>query len=389
MPTGRSPDVVVVGAGIVGAACAYHLATAGVRVRLFDRSFVASGSSGACEGNVLAWDKELERELPLALRSADAWATLAERLGDDFEYDRKGSVVVAESPEELTAAAERARVLSGLGVVGEVLDAEALRREEPYAAHDLPGGVLYPGDAQLEPRLATAALARAAAAAGAELATGVDVTRIVRGNDGRATGIETGAGTVAAGTVVVAAGVWTPNLLESAGLHVPVTPRKGQVVVLERSPVRFRRKLSEAGYFAAVKADDAALQVAMVVESTPSGTALLGSSRQHVGFDRSVEIGVAGAIARRAARFFPVLHDARALRVYAGLRPLTPDHVPIIGPFREAPNVCVATGHEGAGIGLAPATGELVAAWATGAASPLPLEWYSPDRFAPVELAAT
>jgi glycine/D-amino acid oxidase-like deaminating enzyme len=219
--------------------------------------------------------------------------------------------------------------------------------------------------------------------------TGVDVTRIVRGSDGRATGVETGRGVIAAGSVVVAAGVWTPHLLGSARLTVPVTPRKGQVVVLERSPVRFRRKLSEAGYFAAVKADDAALQVAMVVESTPSGTALLGSSRQHVGFDRSVEIGVAGAIARRAARFFPVLHDARALRVYAGLRPLTPDHVPIIGPFREAPNVCVATGHEGAGIGLAPATGELVAAWATGAASPLPLEWYSPDRFAPVELAAT
>jgi D-hydroxyproline dehydrogenase subunit beta len=389
MPTGRSPDVVVVGAGIVGAACAFHLATAGVPVRLYDRSYVASGSSGACEGNVLAWDKELERELPLALRSADAWATLAQQLPDDFEYDRKGSVVVAETEDELTAAAERARVLGGLGVPGEVLDAEALRREEPYAAHDLPGGVLYPGDAQLEPRLATAALVRAAVAAGAELVTGVDVTRIVRGGNGRATGIETGAGAVAAGAVVVAAGVWTPELLTPVGLHVPVTPRKGQIVVLERSPVRFRRKLSEAGYVAAVEADDAALQVAMVVESTPSGTALLGSSRQHVGFDRSVELAVAGAIARRAARFFPVLHDARALRVYAGLRPLTPDHVPIIGPFHEAPNICVATGHEGAGIGLAPATGELVAAWATGATSPLPLEWYSPDRFAPVELAAT
>jgi glycine/D-amino acid oxidase-like deaminating enzyme len=188
---------------------------------------------------------------------------------------------------------------------------------------------------------------------------------------------------------VIAAGVWTPELLGRARLTVPVTPRKGHVVVLERSPVRFRRKLSEAGYLGAVEADDAALQVAMVVESTPSGTALLGSSRQHVGFDRDVEVAVAGAIARRCARFFPVLHEARALRVYAGLRPLTPDHVPIIGPFREAPNLCVATGHEGAGIGLAPATGELVAAWATGAASPLPLEWYSPDRFAPVELAAT
>jgi glycine/D-amino acid oxidase-like deaminating enzyme len=385
---GRSPDVVVVGAGVVGASCAYYLAAAGVNVRLYDRSFVVSGSSGSCEGNVLAWDKELERELPLALRSADLWQGLSSEL-EDFEYDRKGSIVVAETEAELLACAERNRVLAGLGVEGEVLDADALRREEPYAAHDLPGGVLYPGDAQLEPRLATAALVHGAVRLGAQLVTDVSVKSILRGADGRATGVETRAGRVGADMVVVAAGVWTPALLETAGLSVPVTPRKGQIVVLERSPVVFRRKLSEAGYVAAVEADDAALQIAMVVESTPSGTALLGSSRQHMGFDREVELGVAGAIARRAARFFPVLNDARALRVYAGLRPLTPDHVPIIGPFAEAPNICVATGHEGAGIGLAPASGELVAAWHTGAPSSVPIGWFSPDRFAPVELAAS
>jgi glycine/D-amino acid oxidase-like deaminating enzyme len=386
---GRSPDVVVVGAGVVGASCAYYLAAAGVNVRLYDRSYIASGSSGSCEGNVLAWDKELERELPLALRSGDLWQGLSSELDDDFEYDRKGSIVVAETDEELLACAERNRVLAGLGVEGEVLDADALRREEPYAAHDLPGGVLYPSDAQLEPRLATAALVKGAVRLGAQLITDVTVKSIRRGPDGRATGVETGSGFVGADMVVVAAGVWTPALLETAGLSVPVTPRKGQIVVLERSPVVFRRKLSEAGYVAAVEADHAALQIAMVVESTPSGTALLGSSRQHVGFDREVELGVAGAIARRAARFFPILNDARALRVYAGLRPLTPDHVPIIGPFAEAPNICVATGHEGAGIGLAPATGELVAAWHTGAPSSVPIGWFSPDRFAPVELAAS
>jgi glycine/D-amino acid oxidase-like deaminating enzyme len=383
-----SPDVVVVGAGVVGAACAYHLALAGVRVRLVDRAHVASGSSGACEGNVLAWDKELERELPLALRSAELWQALAEQLPDDFEYDRKGSVVVAENDAELTASAERARVLAGLGVHGEVLDADALRREEPHAAHDLPGGVLYPGDAQLEPRLATAALVRAAVAAGATVTLDTPVERIVREPSGRATGVQTARGLIGADAVVVASGVWTKALLQTCGLQVPVTPRKGQIVVLERSPVVFRRKLSEAGYAAAVESSDAALQIAMVVESTGSGTTLLGSSRQHVGFDRDVDIAVAGAIAARAARFFPVLHDARALRVYAGLRPLTPDHIPIIGPFADAPNVCVATGHEGAGIGLAPATGELVADWYTGAPTQVPLAWFSPDRFAPVELAA-
>src|SRR3954452_11858678 len=218
-----SPDVVVVGAGVVGAACAFQLAAAGVRVRLLDRSFVASGSSGSCEGNVLAWDKELERELPLALRSAALWRQLAGELDDPFEYDRKGSVVVAETEDELRACAERNRVLAGLGVEGEVLDADALRREEPYAAHDLPGGVLYPGDAQLEPRLATAALVHGAVRLGAQLVTDVAVKSILRGADGRATGVETNAGHVGADMVVVAAGVWTPALLETAGLSVPVT----------------------------------------------------------------------------------------------------------------------------------------------------------------------
>src|SRR5919204_4790994 len=113
------PDVVVVGGGVIGAACAYALAGAGARVRLCERSFVASGSSGACEGNVLAWDKELERELPLALRSADLWGELAERLPDDFQYDRKGSVVVAETEAELRAATERVQQLAALGVRGE------------------------------------------------------------------------------------------------------------------------------------------------------------------------------------------------------------------------------------------------------------------------------
>jgi len=378
-----SPDVVVIGAGAVGASCAYFLATSGARVHLVDRSFVAAGSSGACEGNVLAWDKELDRELPLALRSADLWQQLAEQLPDDFEYDRKGSIVVAETEAEMQASIERAQLLATLGVHGEVLDAAGLRAEEPYAAHDLPGGVLYGRDAQLEPRLATTALVRGAVAAGATLATDVEVRRLRRGADGRATGIETSDGVIDAGAVVVAAGVWTPQILESAGLSLPVQPRKGQIVVLERSPVKFHRKLSEAGYVAAVEADDAALQIAMVVESTHSGTALLGSSRQRVGFDRSVDLSVAGAIARRAARFFPILSETRALRVYAGLRPLSPDHIPIVGPFAEAPNVCVATGHEGAGIGLAPGTGELVAAWHGGGATPLPLDWFSPDRFAP------
>jgi len=384
-----SPDVVVIGAGIVGAACAHFLARAGASVRVYERSYPGSGSSGACEGNILAWDKELRRELPLAVRSAELWADLAAALPDDFEYDRKGSIVVAETEAELAAARERAAVLAAHGVAGEVLDADGLLAEEPHSAGDLPGGVLYPGDAQVEPRLATGALVHAAERAGARVLRETPVERIERDARGRATAVHTAGGRVATDAVVVAAGVWTPAVLAAAGLDVPVKPRKGHILVLQRSPVRFRRKLSEAGYVSAVEFDGDGLQVAMVVESTPSGTTLLGSSREHAGFDVGVDLDVAAAVARRAARFFPILRELQVLRMYAGLRPLSPDHLPLIGPLAGAANVCVATGHEGAGVGLAPATGELVSAWYTGAAPAVPLEWFSPDRFARVHQVAT
>lgn len=384
MPTSSSPDVVVIGGGVIGAACALALARDGARVEHLERGHLAAGSSGACEGNVLAWDKELEKELPLALRSAEQWQRLSDELGGSFEYHRKGSLVVAETETELAAAAARAEVLAARGVASVVLDADGLREEEPHCAPGLPGGVLYPGDAQLEPRLATAALSRAAGERGARLRLGVDVQRLVRDKaTGRAVAVETSEGRIATGAVVVAAGVWTPAVLATAGLDVPIRPRKGQIVVLERSRIAFRRKLSEAGYVSAVATDDGGLQVAMVVESTPGGTILLGSSRQLAGFDSSVDLAVAARVAARAARFFPVLAGRQAIRVYAGLRPFSPDHLPIIGPLPEAENVCVATGHEGAGIGLAPATAELVAAWHGGEPPPLPAEWFAPARFEP------
>jgi D-hydroxyproline dehydrogenase subunit beta len=383
---GGAPDVAVVGAGIIGAACALLLARSGARVELFERAFPAAGSTGAGEGNVLAWDKELQRELPLALRSAVLWEELADGLSPDIEYDRKGSIVVAETEPELAAATERAEVLAHHGVRGSPLSADDLRSEEPMSAPDLPGGVLYPDDAQVEPRLAATALVRRAAACGARVSMGVSVDAIERDRSGRAVALATAQGSVPVGAVVVAAGAWTAALLERCGLSVPIRPRKGQILVLERSATPVRRKLSEAGYVSAVESGEERLQVAMVVESTRSGTTLIGSSRELVGFDRDVDIDVAAAVARRAIRFYPPLAGLSVIRTYAGLRPFSPDHLPVIGPFPEAENVCVATGHEGAGIGLGPATGELVAAWHAGGPPPpgLSLHWFSPARFAEV-----
>jgi len=375
-----SPDVAVVGAGIVGAACTYYLARAGAMVKLFDRDFPASGTSGACEGNVLLWDKDPSRDLPFAQHSLHLWRQLSQDLDRDFELDPKGSILVAEDEAGLEGAAQTVQKLQAAGVRGAVLNAEELHGEEPALADDLPGGALFPDDVQVEPRLATAALVEGAQRHGAEIRLGAPVLAILRGAHGRVQAIQTPTGIFPVGAVVLAAGVWTREIAASTGIDVPVFPRKGHIVVTEKIAGLFRRKLMEAAYTATVGSSQAHLQVAMVAESTRSGSLLLGSSRELSGYDRTVSMRTISAIVSRALRFFPGLEMVRWVRSYAGLRPYSPDHLPLIGPVRGAPGLFLATGHEGAGVCLAPATGELITHHLTGGPAHESDNLFLPDR---------
>jgi len=383
MSTGRDrhPDVVVIGGGIIGAACGYYLAREGLAVQVVEQGFPASRTSGACEGNLLLWDKELTKELPLARRSLELWRGLVQELEFDFEYELKGSIMVAEDETGLAAVRRKVESLATAGVPGKMLDCRELHAEEPALAPDLLGGALFPEDAQVEPRYATAALIEGGRRHGLRLMQEHPVYRMVLSSARRVEGVETASGRIPTGAVVVAAGVWTREVAATAGVTVPVQPRKGQIVVVEKAPSLFRRKLMEAGYVGAVESSAAALQVAMVAESSRSGTLLLGSSRELVGFDRGVSIRVAAAIAARAIRFFPSLAGLRCIRTYAGLRPFSPDHLPLIGPVAGVEGVYVATGHEGSGICLAPATGKLITQWITSQPLDFPAEWFRPDRF--------
>jgi len=383
MMLGRAtyPDVVVIGGGIIGAACSYYLIREGLSVELLESGFPASRTSGACEGNILLWDKELTRELPLGHRSLELWKGLVQELDLEFEYEPKGSIMVAEDDAGLAAIARKVEDLAKAGVPGKLLTHDELHAEEPALASDLPGGALFPEDAQVEPRYATAALVEGGRKHGLRVRTDTPVCRVLLSAGGRVEAVETASGRIPVRTVVVAAGVWTREITATAGLDVPVYPRKGQIVVVERAPSFFHRKVMEAGYVATVESSEAGLQVAMVAESTRASTLLLGSSRELVGFDRSVSLRVAAAIAARAIRFFPALAGLRCIRTYAGLRPFSPDHLPLIGPVAGAEGVYVAAGHEGSGISLAPATGRLIAQWVTGQPLDFPAEWFGPGRF--------
>lgn len=158
-------------------------------------------------------------------------------------------------------------------------------------------------------------------------------------------------------------------------------PRRGFVLVTEPLPRVVRHKVYAADYVADVASGSAALQTSAVVEGTPAGPVLIGASRERVGFDRTLSTEVLRRLAAGAVGLFPVLGTVRAMRTYLGFRPYLPDHLPAIGPDPRVHGLLHACGHEGAGIGLAPVTGQIVAACLTGAELPLDIDPFRPDRF--------
>jgi len=380
MSAGRSYDVVVVGAGIVGSACAYFLARAGLTVAVVERGTVASGTTGAGEGNILVSDKEPGPELELARLSNRLWHELGDELGPAAELELKGGLVVAAGPVQRKQLDSFAGTQAAAGVQTRPVAPDDLPDLEPHLAAGLAGGVFYPQDMQVQPMMAAALLLRLARDLGADVHLRTEVTG-VQTAAGRVTGVRTSRGVLAAGQMVNAAGPWAGALASLAGLPLPVLPRRGFIVVTEPLPVLIRHKVYTADYVANVASGSAGLETSTVIEGTAGGTVLIGASRERVGFDRSSSLRVVGMLAGQAMRLFPVLAEARAIRFYRGFRPYCPDHLPVIGADSRLPGLLHACGHEGAGVGLAPVTGQLIAQVAAGQAPSLPLGPLRPDRF--------
>lgn len=361
------------GAGMVGAACAYYCAEAGLDVGVVDRGAVASGTTSGGEGNILVSDKEPGPELDLALLSVRLWAELGERFGDAFELQAKGGVVVARTEDTLAGLTTLAKEQRSCGVVAESVDPREL---EPLLTPDVAGGVWYPQDTQVQPMLAAAELVRHARSRGATVYTGTEVLAIEQGR------VRTTAGELRPRWVVNAAGTWGGEIADMARAPVPVLPRRGFILVTEPLPPEvIRHKVYTADYVANVASDDARLETSVVIEGTQAGTVLIGASRERVGFDRTVSLPVLRRLAAQAVGLFPFLAEVNLVRSYLGFRPYCPDHLPVIGPDPRAPWLVHACGHEGAGIGLSAATGHLIAQTLSGQTADVDLAPFRPDRF--------
>lgn len=377
----------MIGAGIVGAACARSLAMAGIDVVIIDRSTSASGTTAHGEGNILISDKAPGPELSMALHAVDGWPTLARQLADELgeefpaiEFEPKGGLVVATSESGAPSLLAFAAAQRTAGVdANELTVAEALRLE-PHLNPAITAAVHYPQDSQVQPVIAAEALLASARKHGARVAQSTRLISPIMDDCGALVGVVTDRGEFRADAVIVAAGPWSGEVANTLGVTLPVLPRHGMILVTSRMTQRVFHKVYDADYVGAVGSGDAALQTSSVVESTASGNVLIGSSRHQIGFDSQLRVNTISEIAAKAIRLFPFLANQAIIRTYGGFRPFMPDHLPLVGADPRLPGLWHATGHEGAGIGLAPATGELIAAMIGGSSPTLDPTPYSPSR---------
>jgi glycine/D-amino acid oxidase-like deaminating enzyme len=363
-----SHDTIVVGAGIVGAACALELARDGRRVLVLDASFAAGGTTAAGMGHVVVMD-DSPAQLALTALSAALWRDLAPALPAAAEYDACGTIWVAADDAQMDAVRTKQALYAAHGIASEILDATALAAHEPNLRPGLTGGLRVPGDAVVYPPGASRWLLDQARLAGAHVREGCVVTRLAH------EAVHCGDEILHADVIVNAAGaeaaVLTPGL--------PIVPRKGHLAITDRAPGFVRHQLVELGYLTSAHVMTTE-SVAFNVQPRATGQVLVGSSRELVGWDPSINRALLRRMVERAIDYMPSLATLSVVRTWTGFRPATPDKLPLVGTWPLTRGLWIAAGHEGLGITTALGTARLLADLVAGRRPPIDATPFAPAR---------
>lgn len=365
----RAYDVVIIGAGIVGAACALACVSEGLRTGVVEADMIGGGATGAGMGHLVVMD-DSEAQFALTRYSQLLWQRIAPELPDDVEYESCGTIWVAADEDEMEAVRRKKEFYEVRGVRAEVLDTKALRAAEPNLRGGLAGGLQVPGDAVIYAPCAARFLIERAQSGGVELYLPRVVTEItgngVRLNDGTS---------IAAHWVVNAAGTWSPTLTPG----IEVKKRKGHLVITDRYVGFVRHQLVELGYLKSAHSMTAE-SVALNVQPRRSGQILIGSSRQFEVASKDIDVKIMSRMLARAEEFLPGVKKMSAIRSWTGFRAATPDNLPLIGPWPARDNLFLATGHEGLGITTSMGTANLLVDQLLQRASEIPCGPYLPSR---------
>ncbi len=364
-------DIAIIGAGIVGAACAAALARDGHHIVVVERDSIGGGATAAGMGHVVVMD-DSPAQLILTSYSRQLWHELVQSLPASAETQQCGTMWVAADDEEMAAVQVKRELLAQVDVESVVLGASGLRQMEPELREGLSGGLRVPHDLVVYPPVVARFLLCRAQEQGVQVRTHCRVLHL--DSDGT---IDLADGTrLVAQCVVVATGCWASELCPD----LPVKSRKGHLVITDRYPGFVHHQLIELGYLKSAHAMQKE-SVAFNIQPRQTGQMLIGSSRQFDADDDDVDLEMVSRMMRRAEQFLPRLGRLTTLRTWTGHRAATPDKLPLIGPSRTSDRIWCATGHEGLGIATSLGTAELLADQVAGREPRIPATPYLPHRY--------
>ena len=364
----QSFDVVVVGAGIVGAACALECVQAGLKVAIVEQGIVGGGATAAGMGHIVAMD-DSEPQFALTRYSQQLWLSIKDQLPEDVEFETTGTIWVAADDEEMIEVRRKHSYYAARQVPCEILDPKALQEAEPNLRNGLAGGLLVSQDAVLYPPTAARWLWSRAQACGVAVMER-KVTAV------RASGVDFSDGShLHAGLTVIATGARAPELIA----EIEIKKRKGHLAITDRYPGFVRHQLVELGYLKSAHSITSD-SVAFNVQPRATGQILIGSSRQYGAEGNGIDADILRSMLARACQYMPGLATVAVLRCWTGFRAATPDKLPFIGPSTERQTLWFATGHEGLGITTSLGTAKLLVDQILGRTPAIPFQPYLPSR---------
>lgn len=378
----------------MGMSTAYYLTLQGKRVLILEAGIFGAGASGACDDMILFQSKKPGINLELAFESLELYHALNVDLKHDLGFENYGGMVLIKDQKELEIMEEfvQQQRMYGLDVV--MLDEKEMRKRQPHISSRFIASTYSPMDAQIDPFHVMYGFFHVAKNLGLEYRKKTPVVGIEKQGNGDFR-ITTQSGEVFEATQVVnAAGTWAGEIAAMVGENVPITPKRGQIIITEKIPMVGETNLWSAEYLVSklrpevkteISEEHKALGLGFAFTRSFGGNYLIGSTREYAGFDTRTTMEGVNAIVKQAVSYIPLLKDIHFIRAIAGLRPSTPDGKMILGEHPDVPGFYTASGHEGDGISLAPITGKLLSDMMCGAPSDSRLEELSPVRFAVVK----
>jgi sarcosine oxidase subunit beta len=362
-------DAIIIGGGVIGTACAYFLSQRGVKVLLLERNHLGSGASGTTAAiiSISGTSGTPEALRRFNLESAELILNIEQDFDRSIETIQDGTLYVAMNDREADDLKPAFDEVREMGIDAQWMVGEEIHRFEPLLAPEAHAAFYHPDCYHVNPFRLYEGYLGVALRRGSRVEYGVEVLELKLNNDGIER-IITNRGDCQADYVIVAGGAWTPEILSSLGIDIPIVPARGQVILTEACSQKTRCLLSFADH--------------LYIKQTASGNFYLGSHTEFVGFENRITLEKISSFARAFTRAVPLLARLKTLRFFAGFRPISEDELPIIGPVPDCPKLIIAAGHGRTGVRYSAATGKAVSELIVDGKTEHPIDAFAVDRFA-------